>query len=137
MLKDAAIPGIEDGFRHGALPVWIYTVVKLVDINLRVLAEIRESWCVLREEVAHQVHVRIIVKAYAENGEAHGSVLLRERNELRKFIATRFAPRGPEGDQKRLTAIFCEKFVVAWKIDQRQLRRALRRRSRILRRRVL
>ena len=64
---DAPVASIEDRLRHATLPIRVHTVVKLVDIDLRILAVVGKLGAKFREKTADNMHIRVRVKTDAED----------------------------------------------------------------------
>src|SRR5580700_4858467 len=121
MADDAAVATIENCFGHRAGPCGIHAAVEGIDIDSGFLTIVREAGLIFREEAADEIHVRVIIKADAENREALRRVLLVKLDEHGELIAARLAPGGPEGDDERLAAVLREHLIVAGDVDQREL----------------
>src|ERR1700756_2323972 len=102
MADDVSIASIENRFGHGAGPCRIHAAIEGVHIDSRFLAIIGKAGLIAREKAANEIHVRVVIEADAENREPLRRILFLQLDEQGKFVATGFAPRRPESDDKRL-----------------------------------
>lgn len=121
MSDDTAVATVENRFRHAAAPLRIHAAIERIDVNAGLLAIIGEAGVIAGKEAANEIHVGIVVEADAKNRETLRSILFFELNEQRKFVAARFAPRGPKGDDERFAAVLRENLVVAGEVNKRQI----------------
>src|ERR1700690_920597 len=121
MSQDVAVAPVEDCFRHVAGPRGIYAAIERIDIDSGLLAVAGEAGLIASEEAANEIHVRVIVEADAKNCETLRGELFLQLDEEGKFVAAGFTPRGPEGDDERLAAIFRESLLIAREIDEREI----------------
>src|ERR1700690_1769045 len=108
MPRDLAVAAIKNRLRHRARPRRIHADVKRVHINSRFLPVIRKSRLVQIEEMADEVHVRVVIEADAENRQTLWPILFAQLDQHRKFLTAWFAPSGPESNEQRFAAEFCE-----------------------------
>ena len=115
-----SVAAVKNCLGHAAHPVRIHAVVELVHVNSRLLAIIGKARLILREEMADQIHVRVIVHADAEDGETVRRIFLRQLDEHRILVAARLAPCGPEGHQQRLALVLRENAIVSGHVNERE-----------------
>ena len=116
--ENTALARVEKCFGHRAGPNGIHALIEGVHVDAHLLAIVREVGTMLREKVADQMHVGIVVEADAKRVEAFRRVFLAEIDEPGKLLATGFAPGSPESDHERLAFVFREDAIVAIEVNQ-------------------
>src|SRR5579864_4479687 len=114
--QKAAIGGVKKVRGHFVFPLRIHATDKSIFVS-HFLADTREDWFVALQEMLNQIDGGVVVHIHPEDGEAFRGVIASDLIDDGEFVAARFAPGGPEGDEEGLTLVVGEKFVVSGEND--------------------